>query len=172
MTVFGITLHDRDAPVWAMAASAAALLVALASQYWGGLAPCKLCLWQRVPHGAEIVIGLGALLWFRGARERAALTWLAALVFAIGAGIAFYHAGVEQKWIAGPTSCTGASSLNLAKTIDDLRRQLLGTPVVRCDEIPWSLFGISIAGWNALFCLGMTVYCGIAGGRQMRGKTS
>ena len=82
MTIFGVRIRDRDAPVWAMAASAAALAVALASQYWGGLAPCGLCLWQRIPHGVAIVIGLGALLWFQGRRGRIALTWLAALVFA------------------------------------------------------------------------------------------
>ena len=168
MTVFGITIRDRNAPLWAAAASAAALLIALASQYWGGLAPCKLCLWQRAPHGAVIVIGLGAALWFRGSRERALMTWLCALAFAVGAGIALYHAGVEQGWIAGPTSCTGAASLNQATTIEDLRAQLLGTPIVRCDEIPWSLFGLSIAAWNALFCLGMTAFCGVAGARQMR----
>ncbi len=172
MTVFGLTLRDRDMPLWAGVASAAALTIALASQYWGGLAPCKLCLWQRLPHGAVIVIGIGALLWFRGPRERAALGWLAALAFAAGAAIAAYHAGVEQGWFPGPTSCTGNPSLNEAKTIDDLRRQLLAEPVVRCDEIPWSLFGISIAAWNALFCIAMAAVTGLAARRAMGEKSA
>lgn len=172
MTLFGLKVSDRNAPLWAMAASVVALAAALGSQYLGGLAPCKLCLWQRVPHGIVIVIGIGALLWFQGPRERAVLTWAAGLAFAVGAGIALYHAGVEQHWIAGPSSCSGASSLNAAQTIEELRQQLLGTPVVRCDEIPWSLFGISIAGWNALFSLGLAAFCGIAGTRQMRKMTS
>jgi disulfide bond formation protein DsbB len=170
MTLFGLTIRDRDMPVWAGLASAAALGIALASQYWGGLAPCKLCLWQRVPHGAVIVIALGALLWFRGPRERAFLGWLAALAFAVGGGIAVYHAGVEQGWFPGPTSCTGSSALDAAKTIDDLRRQLLAEPVVRCDEIPWSLFGLSIAAWNALFCIAMAAVTGLAARRAMGEK--
>ena len=62
MKIAGITINDRDMPLWAMAASAIALLVALGSQYLGGVAPCKLCLWQRLQHGAVIVIGVGALL--------------------------------------------------------------------------------------------------------------
>lgn len=172
MRIFGFDIPDRAMPLIAGAASGAALLVALASQYLGGLAPCHLCLWQRLPHGAIVVVGLAALLWFRGPRERRWLTWLCALLFAAGAGIAIYHAGVEQGWFPGPSSCTGDASLNAAKTIEDLRRQLLAAPVVRCDEIPWSVFGLSIAAWNALFCLVMTVVCALAGRRSMRDKSA
>lgn len=171
MKLLGVRIKDRNAVVWAGAASAIALMAALGSQHLGGLAPCKLCIWQRVPHGIVIVIGLGALLWFRGPRERLALTWLAFLVLAAGAGIAMYHTGVEQQWIAGPSSCTGLGSLNSATTIEELRAQLLAAPVVRCDEIPWSLFGVSIAGWNALASLALTVFCAVAGWNQLR-KTS
>lgn len=168
MKILGRHIDDRNAVIWAGAASAIALMTALASQYLGGLAPCKLCIWQRIPHGIAIVIGLGALLWFRGPRERLFLTWLACLVFAAGAGIAMYHTGVEQGWIAGPSSCTGLGSLNSATTIDELRKQLLAAPVVRCDEIPWSLMGISIAGWNALASLALTAFCAMAGWNQLR----
>lgn len=166
MTLMGYTIRDADAPLWAMAASVVALAAALGSQYLGGLAPCDLCLWQRVPHGVVIVTGIGALLWFQGPRERNLLTWLAALSFAVGAGIALYHVGVEQKWIAGPAACSGPASLNAAQTIEELRAQLLGTPVVRCDEIPWELFGISMAGWNALFSLALMLFCGVAAARS------
>lgn len=171
MKILGLRIKDRNAVVWAGAASAIALMAALGSQHLGGLAPCKLCIWQRVPHGIVIVIGLGALLWFRGPRERLALTWLAFLVLAVGTGIAMYHTGVEQQWIAGPSSCTGLGALNNATTIEELRTQLLAAPVVRCDEIPWSLFGVSIAGWNALASLILTVFCAVAGWNQLR-KTS
>jgi disulfide bond formation protein DsbB len=171
MKILGIRIKDRNAMIWAGAASAIALIAALGSQHLGGLAPCKLCIWQRVPHGIVIVIGLGALLWFRGPRERLALTWLAFLVLAAGTGIAMYHTGVEQGWIAGPSSCTGLGSLNSATTIEDLRAQLLAAPVVRCDEIPWSLFGVSIAGFNALASLALTAFCAVAGWNQLRKMT-
>ena len=121
MKILGRRIDDRTPVIWAMWASAIALTAALGSQHLGGLAPCKLCIWQRIPHGIAIVIGLGALLWFRGPRERIVLTWLASLTFAVGASIAIYHTGVEQHWVSGPSSCTGLGSLNKAMTIEDLR---------------------------------------------------
>lgn len=172
MKILGRHIDDRSATIWAMWASAIALLAALGSQYLGGLAPCKLCIWQRIPHGISIVIGLGALLWFHSPRERIFLTWLACLTFAAGSGIALYHTGVEQQWIAGPSSCTGLGALNQATTIEELRAQLLAAPVVRCDEIPWSLFGVSIAGWNAVASLALTVFCGVAAWNQTRRRHS
>jgi disulfide bond formation protein DsbB len=172
MRILGRRIDDRSAAIWAMWASAIALIAALGSQYLGGLAPCKLCIWQRIPHGITIVIGLGSLLWFRGPRERIFLTWLACLTFAAGAGIALYHTGVEQQWIAGPSSCSGLGALSQAITIEDLRAQLLAAPIVRCDEIPWSLFGVSIAGWNAVASLGLMVFCGTAAWNQTRRRYS
>ena len=172
MRILGRRIDDRSAAIWAMWASAIALIAALGSQYLGGLAPCQLCIWQRIPHGIAIVIGLGALLWFHGPRERIFLTWLACLTFAAGTGIALYHTGVEQQWFAGPGSCTGFGALNQATTIDDLRAQLLAAPVIRCDEIPWSLFGVSIAGWNAVASLILTVFCGVAAWNQTRRRYS
>ena len=172
MKIAGITIEERDAPIWAMVAAGAALAAALSFQHLGGLAPCKLCLWQRVPHGAAAVIGIGALLWFRGPRERLLLTWLSAVAFAIGASIALYHTGVEQHWFPGPSSCSGNSGLKSAQSIDELRRLLLAAPVVRCDEIPWSLFGLSMAAWNALASIALAAFCGIAGWRQLGDKTA
>src|SRR5438105_2434815 len=88
-----------------LATSAAVLGTALLSQYWGGLAPCELCLLQRWPWAAAIVMSLVTLL----VGGRPALPWVAfalALVFAISIVLAFYHLGVEQKWFAGPSACT------------------------------------------------------------------
>ena len=85
----------------AAAGSAALLLGALAFQYFGGLAPCKMCIWQRWPHG--LAIAVGALVAATGAVR---LSWAGALAMLIGAGIALYHAGVEQTWWEGPSTCT------------------------------------------------------------------
>jgi disulfide bond formation protein DsbB len=168
MNILGGLINDRSAVMWAGAASAVALTAALALQYFADLAPCNLCTWQRVPHGIAIVIGLGALLWFHGRRERQFLTWFAFIVFTTGAGIAIYHTGIEQDWIAAPASCTGPTSLNSATTIDELRAQLLAAPVVRCDEIPWSFLGLSIANWNALASAALSVFCASVGWKQLQ----
>ncbi len=134
-----------NAPALIALASIAVLGTALASQYLGGLAPCKLCIYQRWPYVFTIVAGLAA--WaIPGARR-----WLVvscAIAFAIGGAIAVYHAGIEYGWFAGPTSCSGVGPT--PTTIEELRRQLLAQPVVRCDEPAWTMFGVSMAGYNVV----------------------
>lgn len=136
--------------------SAAVLGAALVSQYWGGLAPCELCLYQRGPWAVAIVAALVAVL----AGGPRALPWLAllfAVIFASGALLAFYHVAVEQHWIAGPTSCT--AQLGGAGNVEDLKRQILGQAPVLCDRVAWSLFRISMAGWNCIISIVMTGVC-------------
>jgi disulfide bond formation protein DsbB len=141
----------RQAPLAIAAVSAAMLGAALLMQYVGGLPPCALCHWQRYAYVASGLLGLAA--WF-GARR--VLIALAGVAFLIGAGIAVYHAGVEWKIFAGPSGCTG--TVAGAQTIEELRRQLTQAPVIRCDEAAWTLFGISIAGYNALIGAALGVY--------------
>src|SRR5438094_7009844 len=107
---------------FALIASAIVLGAALASQYWGGLAPCELCLVQRWPWEAAIVIAVIALL----AGSRPALPWVAlllVLVFIVSAAAAFYHVGVEQHWFQGPRACTASSGGAL--TLEEMKRQIL-----------------------------------------------
>jgi disulfide bond formation protein DsbB len=140
-----------------LAASMIVLGTALASQYWGGLAPCELCLLQRWPWKAAVVIALVAAV----IGNRPALPWIAlllALVYAVSASFAFYHLGVEQHWFAGPSACTTSSTG--AATLEALERQLEGTQAVMCDKVQWSLFGVSLAGWNLLASLAMLAICG------------
>src|SRR5439155_8927765 len=118
---------------------------ALWSEYAGGLAPCELCLLERWPWGVAIVISLIAAI----VGGRSAQPWVAlalAAVFAGGSAIAFYHVGVEWHWFAGPSACTGAATA--ADTVEMLKARILGQMPVRCDEPAWSLWGISLAGWN------------------------
>ena len=152
-------LTTRGFAGFVLAASAVVLGAALLSQYWGGLAPCELCLLQRWPWGVAITISLVTVL----AAGRGALPWVAAVlafVFAASAVFAFYHLGVEQKWFAGPSACT--ASTTGAMTLEELKRQILATAPVRCDEVRWSLFGVSLAGWNLLASLLMTAICAYA----------
>ena len=137
-------------------ASAALLTAAFGFEYLGGLAPCKLCLWQRWPHAGVIVF---CLMGTTGVlRLRPALLMIA-LCAAVTAIIAIYHVGVEQQLWQGPTSCSGA--LN-SMSASDLLDSLLATPVVRCDEIAWSFANISMAGWNMLFSSGLACFALLA----------
>ncbi|QYX58329.1 disulfide bond formation protein B [Roseovarius sp. SCSIO 43702] len=130
--------------------SLALLLGAFAFQHLGGLAPCKLCLWQRWPHAAALVIACAAVA-VRG-RLFPALGLLAALSTA---ALGFYHTGVERGWWEGPATCsaTGGEGLSDADFFD----RIVTAPVVRCDEVAWDLLGLSMASWNALAALGLAL---------------
>lgn len=128
--------------------SLALLLGAFAFQYLGGLAPCQLCLWQRWPHAAAILIGLVALIVRHGLPGRV-LPLFGALAALTTAAIGAFHVGVEQKWWDGLAACT-AGSLDGVSAADLLNPDIDVGAVVRCDEIAWSLMGISMAGWNVI----------------------
>lgn len=115
-----------------------------------GYAPCKLCYWQRYPHAAAILIGVFALTL-----GRRWLAWLGALAAATTAGIGMFHSGVERGWWDGPASCTGGGTAGLST--QDLMDQIMAAPLVRCDEIPWEMFGVSMANLNALFSIGLAL---------------
>lgn len=120
---------------------------------WGfqmlGFAPCKLCLWQRWPHYAAIGIGvavliLGPYLLLGVAGALAALTT---------AGIGAYHTGVERGWWQGPTSCSGGGNDLAGMSGADLLSLDAPVEIVMCDEVAWSLLGLSMASWNVIASL-------------------
>ena len=130
----------------ALAIPAALIGGALLSQYVGGLYPCEMCIWQRWPHGAAILYALAALASPIDAPRTRPLVLLAALAIAVSGAIGAFHAGVEYKWWEGITTCT----TNGATSLDDI----LSVPLVRCDQVQWSLAGISLAGFNAILSVG------------------
>jgi disulfide bond formation protein DsbB len=163
-----MTVTTRSFAGFVLTLSAIVLGTALMSQYWGGLSPCELCLLQRWPWSAAIVIALVALV----AGSRGALPWVAlvlAIVFALGIVVAFYHVGVEQHWFAGPSACT--ASATGAMTLDEMKRQILGTAPVLCDRVQWALFGVSLAGWNLVASLGMAAICTVVFARIRRARS-
>ncbi len=135
--------------IGAAGGSAALLAGAFGFEYIGGLLPCTLCLWQRWPHAAAIVLGaLGLALPHR--------IWpiLGAIAALTTAAIALFHVGVEQTWWEGLATCTVDALAGVS--VDDLlsTETTVGAPV-RCDAIPWQMFGISMAGWNGIISLGL-----------------
>ncbi len=128
--------------------SAGLLAGALGFQYIGLLAPCHLCLQQRYPHAAAVLIGLLALAF----RARL-LPWLGALAALSTAGLGAYHTGVERHWWPGPDTCTSGPISQLSAK--DLLAQIQAAPVVQCDQVAWQMFGLSMASWNMLASLAL-----------------
>lgn len=137
----------RAAGYLAAAGSAGLLIAALVFEYGFGMAPCALCIWQRWPHLAAA--GLGGLLWLvPGGLLVPVVAVAGGAAAAASGGIGVYHTGVERGWWEGPSACSGAVDLS-GLTAEEMLNAILAAPVVRCDEVPWEMLGLSMASWNA-----------------------
>ena len=138
--------RDAAAGLLAGGLSTVLLLGAFAFQYLGGLPPCEMCVWQRWPHGAAILLGVGgAALAATGAlpaRTSRTFAWLAVAALVVTGAIGVFHAGVEWKLWPGPSHCTGVGDPRSFEIV-----------IVRCDEAMWRLLGVSLAGYNAILSL-------------------
>jgi disulfide bond formation protein DsbB len=131
--------------------AAATLCGAWFFQYVLHVMPCHLCLMQRYAYYSAVPM---ALLVAIAAFLRAP-RWLLAfglalvlLAFAGNAVFGGFHAGVEWGFWPGPSDCTG--SLPDLGGVGDLLKRLDTVKVVPCDQAAWRLFGVSLAGYNAL----------------------
>ncbi len=130
-------------------------------QYGFGYQPCDLCYYQRYPY--FLVIGLMALALLADkkldtglAQVSFLLLGVAVLAMFVDAGIALYHVGVEQQWWQGPTACSSGAVGE--GSVEDLLKQVADSRVVRCDEPAWTLLGISMAGYNIAYALGLGLF--------------
>jgi disulfide bond formation protein DsbB len=118
---------------------------AYGSQYIGGLYPCEMCWWQRWPHFAAVPLALLAFFISNPGFKRV-LVALAAFAVLTSGLIGGFHAGVEYGWWEGLSTCSTVPT-GSAKDVMDA---ILNAPTIRCDVAPWTLFGISLAGFNFL----------------------
>ena len=146
--------------------SFATLAGAWAFEY-AGYAPCELCLQERTPYYAAVPGGLLAA-FLAGRRPKLAAVILAALAlgFLYDAGLSVYHAGVEWRFWPGPDTCTG----DAVQTTKSLSKSLQHNNIVRCDEAPLRIFGISLAGYNVLISAALAFLGAIAAVRALRSR--
>lgn len=141
-----------------------AILGALASQVFGGLVPCELCLEQRLAYYYGLPILLAVLLtWNR----LPLAVWYVAMaivtaIFVWGTYMGGYHAGVEWGFWPGPTACTGVGETMDFSALNNL------TPVIGCDVVQFRFLGISLAGYNALVSLAIVALLGVSIWAQAR----
>ena len=141
-------MNARQLAILAAAGSAVLLIGAFVFQALG-YAPCKLCLWQRWPHGGAIA--MGALAAF--AAPLVLWAGLGALAALTTSGIGIYHTGVERGWWEGPSSCSGGGNTLQGLSGDQLLSTEGVARIVMCDEVAWAFAGLSMASWNAVLSL-------------------
>lgn len=146
----------------------AALMLAIAHSFetFMGLMPCTLCLKAREVYWLAMAVAVVAIIVKRTPWARRTSPWFnlaLGLIFLFGAGLAFYHAGVEWKWWPGPTTCSGGGGGGgpSGPGIDALIGGSLAKAPM-CDKIVWSFLGLSMAGWNIIASLKLAVWSFIA----------
>ena len=168
----GVSMIDKIMSLWGAPkyfaplyglAMAAVLGAAFVFQYGFGYQPCILCYYQRAPYAAAIALAVAAFAvlcavdnkkWNAGKMRPAnwfqiyrAIIWVIVAAMMMGCGIAIYHVGVEQHLWAGPTVC---ATMGQSGDLDALMLEIMNAKPVRCDEVAWTLFGISMAGYNVI----------------------
>ena len=138
-------------------------------QYVMGMAPCDLCYLQRWPHMVAIAAGLAALASFAWPRLALVLVLTAITALLVTAAIGVFHVGVEYHWWQGPQACSGNVPRGLSP--EQLKKYLFGAKMVRCDETAWAMWGISMAGWNAILSAGLAFVLASGVARWVRWRT-
>ena len=129
--------------------SVVALASAFVAEFYFNLAPCEMCLKQREPY---YVIFLGFII-------TAILKWQEHIWFYIGVQLisiyglfySIWHVGIENKLLSGPEGCS--SELNSANNLSSLKEQILSKPVINCEDVAWSIFGLSAATINSFLLI-------------------
>ena len=133
--------HPKNASLLLALAAIAILASVFVMQYGFGLAPCRMCIWQRWPFAALAVIGLiGAFVWPR------VMLSIAVAVLLVSIGLGGYHVGVEQGLIPLPAGC---STVGEAGSVEELKAMLKAAPP-SCNQVTANFFGLSLATWNVV----------------------
>lgn len=149
-----------------LAANLGSLLFVFVMQFGFDLKPCVLCLWERIPYySTTVLLGL-ALVWKPCRWVTISLLGLCALIYLTGMGLAVFHTGVEQHWWLGTSGCA-VNPLHGASP-DDLREALLHTVAPRCDEIVWTVLGLSMTNLNIVWSLLLAFFSAAAAAKAVQ----
>ena len=148
-------IQDRQPAGVAVVLSAAALGVVIGSERLEGLVPCALCLVERWPYRAALVIGVAVLLLPTGWRSlRKGLLWSIVLCMIGSAAVSVVHIGVEQGQWQSPLPECMAPTLGAGSIAERLAHMPL-RPSKQCDEPSYLVPGlpVSMAVMNLLLSL-------------------
>ena len=132
------------------------LTMAYVMEHYFGILACKMCHYERNTFLAGGGIAMLCLFLPQPFQRHGIL--ILGLIFMIGTLLAGYHVAIQNHWVDLPTFCA-SNDFSAFESVEALCEQLLQTPFVRCDQITWSLFGLSLAAYNALLSLLLTLLC-------------
>ena len=131
-----------------LAFSILSLSIAYFIQYVLGHKPCNLCIIERIPYIAAIIL---ISLIFILNRYQKIISSLILIFFIFGAVVSFYHFGIEQGFFSESLVCDLGNSQPLNK--EDLLNQLKKTEIVSCKDVNFRFLGLSLATINTVISL-------------------
>ena len=124
------------------------LSIAYFIQYVLGHKPCNLCIIERIPYIAAIIL---ISLIFILNRYQKIISSLILIFFIFGAVVSFYHFGIEQGFFSESLVCDLGNSRPLNK--EELLNQLKKTEIVSCKDVTFRFLGLSLATINTVISL-------------------
>ena len=131
-----------------LAFSILTLSIAYFIQYVLGHKPCNLCIIERIPYIAAIIL---ISLIFILNRYQKIISSLILIFFIFGAVVSFYHFGIEQGFFSESLVCDLGNSQPLNK--EELLNQLKKTEIVSCKDVTFRFLGLSLATINTVISL-------------------
>ena len=131
-----------------LAFSILSLSIAYFIQYVLGHKPCNLCIIERIPYIAAIIL---ISLVFILNKYQKIISRLILIFFIFGAVVSFYHFGIEQGFFSESLVCDLGNSRALNK--EELLNQLKKTEIVSCKDVTFRFLGLSLATINTVISL-------------------
>ena len=131
-----------------LAFSILSLLIAYVIQYVLGHKPCNLCLIERIPYIASII--LISLIFFLNKYQKI-ISSIILIFFIFGALVSFYHFGIEQGFFSESLICELSNNNPLNK--EELLDQLKKAEIVSCKNVTFRFFGLSLATINTIISI-------------------
>ena len=126
-------------------------------EYIEKIQPCELCMYQRWPYFILVPSGILILL-IKDKKKLFFIFSSISLVLLFSVSIAIYHSGIEKSFWSGFSTCPSLTNIN-TNSIDELRKKILETPIIRCDVISWKIYNFSLSNLNFILSLSLFLIC-------------
>ena len=112
-------------------------------EYVLGHQPCSLCLIERIPYAASIIL---IILNYLMVKNNKILILLLIFVFIFSFSVSIYHLGIEQGFFEESAVC-GLKNVSEIISKEDLLKQL-SKRSISCKDVTFRIFGLSLTSVN------------------------